>query len=41
MFSIKLGRAFEVSSQLGDFLVRVGRIEVYWSKADGWTFERT
>jgi hypothetical protein len=41
MFSIKVGRVFELSSQLGDFLVRFGRREVYWSKADGWTFERT
>jgi hypothetical protein len=41
MFSFKFGRVFEVSSQLGDFLVRVGRRQFYWSRDTGFICERT
>jgi hypothetical protein len=41
MFSIKFGRVFEVSSHFGDFLVRFGRMEFYWSRDTGFICERT
>jgi hypothetical protein len=39
-FSIKLGRVFECSSLVGDFLVRFGARQFYWSPRDGYVSER-
>jgi hypothetical protein len=40
MFCIKFGRDFEVSSQCGDFLIRIGRREWYYEREAGWKVER-
>ena len=39
MFIIAFGSAFEMSSQFGDFRVRFGRRELYWSRDTGLVIE--
>jgi hypothetical protein len=41
MFCFTIGQVFELSSQFGDFLVRFGRREFYWSRDTGFICERT
>ena len=38
-FSFSIGEAFKLETR-GDFLFRLGRREVYWSHATGWSYER-
>jgi hypothetical protein len=36
MFSLIIGRSFEFSTESGVVSLRVGRREVWWSRAQGW-----
>lgn len=38
MFTLRIG-SFEVSSQRGDFRLKLGSREVYWSRDTGFVFE--
>ncbi len=38
-FYLRFGREFELSSESGDFLLRLGRRVFYWSRSFGWSTE--
>lgn len=40
MFIIAVGSTFEMSSQFGDFCLRFGRREFYWSRDTGFITSR-
>jgi hypothetical protein len=39
MFSIKLGARFEISSQYGDLLIRIGKRQFFRERGAGWIAE--